>query len=499
MLNIGSNRECFFDNYLIDEEKTTAEVRLHKPVRRGVLFEMDQPWEGHTHMHSLIYSEGKWRFYYIGRHNIQKERCVAVMESEDALHWTRPDLGLVEFGGSKHNNIILNNEMLEKFGFVGFDNFSVFYDESPNCKPDEKYKMVAWWCGHGALTCLKSADGIHFDKCELVTDDGEFDSQNRAFWSPAHGKYFSYYRGEHEPGEDIGIIDRSFTDKVANQLYDPEAFAMREPGAGTFSFMRDVRVIESTDFENWSKQHKIEYNGKDFQIYNNCVFPYPRAPHILVAFPLRYTERKSWTKNYDELCGKDARKARMTRIARFGLAITDSLFMTGRDGHTFTKYDETFLPPPPENPAAFVYGDGAAAPAVVEVPSEIPGADNEYMIMVRENFRQVEGYNRIVKYTCRLDGFVSRHAGGEEVKLVTKEFVYSGEKLYANIETSARGGAYFTLKCGDESYTSVEVFGNATDKRIRFEDDEAVAKLSGKPVTLEIGMYDCDIYAIRFE
>lgn len=499
MLNIGSNRECFFDNYLIDEEKTTAEVRLHKPVRRGVLFEMDQPWEGYTHMHSLIYAEGKWRFYYIGRHNIAKERCVAVMESKDALHWERPDLGIVEYQGSKRNNIILNNEMLEEFGFVGFDNFSVFYDESPHCKPDEKYKMVGWWYGHVALVCLKSADGIHFTKCDLITEDGEFDSQNRAFWSAAHGKYFCYYRGEHEPGENIGAIDKSYTDRDASALFDPETFAMREPGKGTYALMRDVRVIESEDFENWSQQKPIQFNGADFQIYNNCVFPYPRAPHILVAFPLRYTERKSWTKNYDELCGLDARKERMQRIARFGLAITDSLFMTSRDGVNFTKFDEALIPPAPENPTAFVYGDGAAAPAVAEVPSEIPGADNEYMIMVRENFRCVEGHNRIVKYTSRLDGFVSRHAGGENKKLVTKEFTYTGENLYANIETSARGGAYFTLKCGNESYTSVEVFGNATDKRIRFEDDETVKRLSGKPVTLEIEMYDCDIYAIKFE
>ena len=33
MLNIGNRRECFFDSFLIDEEKTTAERRLHKPTR----------------------------------------------------------------------------------------------------------------------------------------------------------------------------------------------------------------------------------------------------------------------------------------------------------------------------------------------------------------------------------------------------------------------------------------------------------------------------------
>jgi hypothetical protein len=45
----------------------------------------------------------------------------------------------------------------------------------------------------------------------------------------------------------------------------------------------------------------------------------------------------------------------------------------------------------------------------------------------------------------------------------------------------------------------VEVFGNSTNKRVRFEDDEAVKRLCGKPVTLEIRMLDCDIYSMKFE
>ncbi len=113
--------------------------------------------------------------------------------------------------------------------------------------------------------------------------------------------------------------------------------------------------------------------------------------------------------------------------------------------------------------------------------------------------RATTGYNKLVKYTIRLDGFVSLHAGGEVKEVVTKEFTYDGENLYVNIATSARGGAYFTLKCGDEQYTSCEMFGNSTNKRIRFEDDDAVRRLSGKPVTLKIEMFDCDIYSIKFD
>ena len=45
MLNIGSRRECFFDEYLINTEKTTAEFRQHAPIRRETLITFDKPWE----------------------------------------------------------------------------------------------------------------------------------------------------------------------------------------------------------------------------------------------------------------------------------------------------------------------------------------------------------------------------------------------------------------------------------------------------------------------
>lgn len=500
MINIGNRRECFFDNYLINEEKTTAEARLHKPVRRKVLLDMNKPWEGeYTTMYSVIEVNGKYKMYYTTTiDTAHKYICYA--ESDNGEDWVRPNLGIIEYEGSKDNNIILDiPTLVERFEFTNFDNLSVFYDTNPNCPEDERYKMTCLWIGHAALIALFSTDGIHFTKSRVVTSKGAFDSQNRAFWSKEHGKYFAYFRGEHTPGEDIPICDKSYTDKVANALYDPLKFLLREPGAGTHTFMRDIRMIESEDFVNWTDPRLIDTSGTDYQLYFNTIFPYPRAPHILIGFPMRYVERKAWTKNYDELCGREKRLERMQTMARWGLAISDGLFMSSRDGFHFEKFDEALLPPPAENPEAFVYGDGTAAPAVLEVPSNVEGGEKEYMLILREAFRAAAGPNKLVKYTIRLDGFVSRHAGGKEEKVVTKEFVYSGEDLYANIATSARGYAYFTLKSGDEAYTSCEIFGNATNKRIRFEDDDAVKKLAGKPVTLEVKMFDSDLYAIKFE
>ena len=83
--------------------------------------------------------------------------------------------------------------------------------------------------------------------------------------------------------------------------------------------------------------------------------------------------------------------------------------------------------------------------------------------------------------------------------MVTKPFVYDGSKLYANVESSAWGYLYFTLILPDgKRVESTEVFGNSTEKRIHFPEQD-LACWRGQEVVLEVRMRDADLYAIRFE
>ena len=185
---------------------------------------------------------------------------------------------------------------------------------------------------------------------------------------------------------------------------------------------------------------------------------------------------------------------------RFGLTTTDCVFIVSRDGYNFKKHDEAFIRPGAEFYENWVYGSCYPARGIVETPSDICGADPEMSIFCFDNHLMGEAYaTHIYRYTLRLDGFVSRHAGAVEKMLVTKPFVYDGEALYANMSTSARGYIYFTLKSADgEKIESCEMFGDSTDKKIGFEDGD-IARLCGKEVVLEMRMLDADIYAVRFE
>lgn len=487
MINIGTNRECFFDEYLINTEKTTAEFRIHSPIRREKLITFDKPWEGSASTgECMVYDGEKYRLYYIGRKAIVEQdgidafvglvyyHCYA--ESQDGVNWKRVNLGMFEFEGSTDNNIMSARNS------VWHGPMLVFYDENPDCPADEKFRMVASAIKANELFSVPSADGIHFDysKRTTISTGGFYDSMHSCFWDKVSGKYRCYFRNYHFP--------KGYDGPLTN-AHLKEAYPIRKRG---------ISYCESPDFIHWTDDVEIEMgDAEDIQLYENHVMQYYRAPQMMIGFPTRYTHRTSWTENFDELCCREVRERRLKQELRFATATTDCTFMCSRDGVNFKRYEEAFIRPGPERKYNWFYGFGYPSMGLVETPSAVEGEESEISLLMPE----CDWVNETVlaRYSIRKDGFVSLHAGGKhEECVVTKQFTYEGEELYANISTSALGYAYFTLTdWKGQSVTSCEVFGDSTDKRIPFPKD-AVKNLSGKAVTLTVRIKDADIFAIRF-
>jgi len=252
---VGSRLELFVDRDLIDGLTGDATLTLHKPAPREVVFVADKPWEGNTSAYFTIFQDGdQYRMYYRGSHYDEKTRKFAhrevtcYAESKDGIHWTKPDLGLCEFDGSKQNNIVWDG--------VGTHNFTPFKDANPACAPDAKYKALAGGEGkykHG-LYALQSPDGIRWKltRDEPVITAGDFDSQNLAFWDGARGRYADFHRKGRE-----GV--------------------------------RDIMTCTSSDFLHWTEPVFLAYSGAPKEhLYTNAIQPYDRAPHILLGFPTRF-------------------------------------------------------------------------------------------------------------------------------------------------------------------------------------------------------------------
>jgi len=142
-----------FDDHSIPQQQnlklTLVQVDKHpdNPVlRRGP---EGSPDYGHAILYgSVLHIEGKFRMWYLGM--IQKKiehgqapgwfRPMCYAESEDGIHWTKPELGLVDLNGNKKNNICLIESDAPGFSRIN-DYLTVIHDpEDPD--PKRRYKVA---------------------------------------------------------------------------------------------------------------------------------------------------------------------------------------------------------------------------------------------------------------------------------------------------------------------------------------------------------------------
>ena len=93
MINIGNRRECFFDDYLIDTEKSTARLTLNKPMPKQVVMEFNKAWEGNASYVHFFFDEGIYRMYYIAwnKDGVEDKRII-----EDLRIYTKGTIDIAD-------------------------------------------------------------------------------------------------------------------------------------------------------------------------------------------------------------------------------------------------------------------------------------------------------------------------------------------------------------------------------------------------------------------
>ena len=179
--------------------------------------------------------------------------------------------------------------------------------------------------------------------------------------------------------------------------------------------------------------------------------------------------------------------------------MTDCAFIVSRDGRSFHRFREAFMRPELENDVNWVYGDCYPARGFAVTPNTVPGAPDELSLYACDNHWSATAPSTFCRYTIRMDGFASLHADGAERIATTKCFFYEGKELRINFATSARGSLFVTLIDADgRRFGSCETFGNALDRKVVFDDPDAVKRNAGKPVVLEFRLRDADLYSMQF-
>ncbi|MBF0466115.1 MAG: hypothetical protein HQK88_11600 [Nitrospirae bacterium] len=179
------------------------ELKITKPEISDYPIAADDPLGLVGAYSTLMFDNGKYRLWYctydFSEKGIQENDKLCYMESDDCKHWHRPELGLIEYKGSKSNNIVYGWGDERTGGVLGAHGATVFKDDS--APAPERYKLVHLgqakkvkdvfnWL-YGAV----SPDGIHWTLLDEPVLEYLSDTQSVACYIKEKKKYVLYVRG----------------------------------------------------------------------------------------------------------------------------------------------------------------------------------------------------------------------------------------------------------------------------------------------------------------
>ena len=289
MLDIGDRKQLFIDERFFAECEGIA-LQMGTPVQHlePVLLP-DRAWEEWgIGAYNTVWREadGQWRMWYDATMEtglpMEGARRLGYAESADGLHWEKPVLGLVEFRGSRDNNIVA--PLAEQQSMQGA---TVLRDE--RAAAEERYKLWTKFQPtdeeraqgiEPGLWAMHSADGLHWQYYPDQPNPPRTmcDTQNMFFWDDRLELYVGYTR-----------------------VRETQHLSEAAEGKGSY---RCVGRMTSPDFRHWSAQEIVfEADEEDLQIpvpfqrddprpnidfYTSCATKYDAAQDAYFMLPAAY-------------------------------------------------------------------------------------------------------------------------------------------------------------------------------------------------------------------
>jgi hypothetical protein len=454
---IGSQLELFVDDWLIESMSNTT-LKLHQPIRKEIVFRFDAPWEGAQSGYvTIMKDDNRFRMYYRGGGDLSREyTCLA--ESEDGINWKRPSLGLFELNGSKDNNIIWTGS---KKSYYESHNFSPFKDTNTRALPDHRYKAITLSRqtldsqNRKVLMAFVSPDGIHWQRLreEPIITEGSFDSHNTAFWDTIQQTYVCYSRVSRDG-------------------------------------KRSIQRCVSPDFVHWSKPQLLDFGNTPIEhLYTNGILPYIRAPHIYLAFAMRFVPERTQV-------GIQQRRTD---------GLSDAVLLSSHDGlHWNRNFMEAFIRPGLDQVNwGGAHGNNTPAWGIIQTN------EKEMSLYITENYGnypdQTDCIPVLRRATIRTDGFVSVNTPYSSGEMITRPLIFRGSALIINYSTSAVG--FLKVEIQDKNGQPIpaftladatEIYGDEIERIVSWKHGTDVSKLAGRIIKLRFVMKDADLYSTRF-
>lgn len=461
-------RHLFLDPALVAQSDGVRLV-VNPAQRREVVIRPDRPWENLMISFYLTVreEEGKLRMWYLARDK-KGAGGVGYAESTDGVNWTKPELGLVDYEGSRANN--LTN--------LPSGDGTPFLD--PHAPPGSRYTSIGNFDFPGSVGRYTSADGLDWKRDATSLLPFPSDTQNVSFWDPNLNQYVLYLRGW--TAEWYRNVKR-----VALPTLDrPSGIAAtgrgRPAGAKDKAhyLLDELPTVLACDSQDPARS----------DIYTMAAQPYPLDPSWYVAFPAFL--RRSADSSAPQAKGPNR-------------GPVETQFTGSRDGITWHRYNRAAYASPsqaaPDKHNMVFMGTG-----VIVRGNELWQYATEFESEHGDSAaRQRKKDGAIVRYVQRVDGFVSADTGNLPGVLRTVPVRVTGPTLRLNVDTGALGelqvavvDAQGRTVPGFDFDQCVPLQHNATGAAVAWRQAD-LAILVGREVALEFRSTRTKLYSFRFE
>ena len=244
--DIGDRKQLFLDEMIIAEIYGASKFQYHPRKHPGnPIIKADKPWEQGAdpvraatafHGQGVIYDKEEriFKLWYRGAYFDNGTHALCYAVSTDGYHWEKPELGLVEFQGSRKNNVL---------GFYKNVTWTNFIKTPHDPDPSRRYKA------QGEVEPMDKSTAFH--------GVGVAFSPDGLRWTPYHGnpvlkKGPSYADG----GMILGWDPRIKKYVQYNRMGKP--LVPQWPG---YDSIRSIGYSESDDFIHWTPSNKLHNSG----------------------------------------------------------------------------------------------------------------------------------------------------------------------------------------------------------------------------------------------
>lgn len=463
-----------YDSHFIDIDGPYGIRLVAEPAQRGFFdIQPTEPWEaGGVYPIQLLQADGKIMAWCKCKNKDGVERD-CYLESTDGITWNRPKLNMVDYDGSKENNLTDGNPpgivFIDPNGpgeerFKAASNSSFTPEEFDKYKQRRPYSVMATETDPGRVHAIfgyTSPDGLHWNRLPNPLTVEVSDGDQIVYYDPRLKRYVMYSRTYY-----VGPRAEGYPNK-------------HERWHG-FMHRRAIGRAETPNFREFPFSEVVIETSNDMApsdtFYLNCRTSIPGAPDHHVMFPSRYiqSEDKTAMDLYTSYDGK-----------AWHLAPGSPLLKTS----DFGEWD---------GGCVFVY------------PNLVERGDGSWVLPYRGDLfphkyprgKQASRWGMIQWPKGRLMALEAQDLGG----FTTPAFLPPGSRMKINALTSRVGeirveAADFYGKTlpGRSFEECIPIVGDQYQTPVRWKGAEDLGVSPGDPVVLRFRMKKAKIYALDFE